>query len=109
MNSKSFYEAWLDIQKPSDEDDYQSIEDFPSELFQGDIKLLPEQLDDIFSTYDDNDKTASRTGLRSELYRWEKDRNGTVIVPYLIRGSDYCELNQVFLHQFFCDNLFYGF
>lgn len=77
---------------PIDEFDFQVFEDLQSELFQGDIKLLPQQLEEAY-TNTENTQIASRTGLRSEVYRWEKDRNGAVIVAYLIKGSEYCKLN----------------
>lgn len=60
------------------------------DLYQGDIKLMPEQVKILNSTGEEAD-LADRTGLISAVYRWPKDRRGKVNVPYLISSTDYCE------------------
>ncbi|KAL7020188.1 hypothetical protein ACKWTF_011406 [Chironomus riparius] len=58
------------------------------DLFQGDIELVPEQVKLLNGTGEDAD-LADRTGLISAVYRWPKNRNGKVIVPYIISSNDY--------------------
>ncbi|CRL02609.1 CLUMA_CG015841, isoform A [Clunio marinus] len=53
------------------------------EHFQGDIKLLPEQKEFLLANESDG-SLPTRTGLTNEYFRWPKDRNGFVVVPYVI-------------------------
>ena len=57
------------------------------QFFQGDIILQQEQID-ILKYPDDDDPFGTRTGVLSENYRWPKNKNGKVIVPYEF-SSDY--------------------
>lgn len=48
------------------------------DLFQGDILLTPEQ---------EEPQRSGRLGLKNEAYRWPKNSQGRVIVPYTIQAS----------------------
>jgi hypothetical protein len=62
------------------------------EYFQGDLELMPEQ-DKVFKSKDESDILDTRTGQLNEYYRWPKNSQGYVIVPYHIyEESGYCEL-----------------
>ena len=52
--------------------------------FQGDIALMPNQIGILNNSNDILD----RTGLKSSIYRWPKDKIGNVIVPYIC-SSEY--------------------
>ncbi|CAG9811868.1 unnamed protein product [Chironomus riparius] len=61
------------------------------EYFQGDMKLSPEQEKYYLTDEDldigegeDAEGVGSRTGIRNLKYRWPKDKNGKVNVPYKI-------------------------
>ena len=61
------------------------------EYFQGDMRLSPEQEkyyltdeDSDLGDGDDEEGVGSRTGIRNIKYRWPKDKNGKVNVPYKI-------------------------
>lgn len=58
-------------------------------FFQGDILLLPDQEEFLNANLTDDD-FPTRTGLISESYRWPKNRNGKVIVPYVL-SDEYCK------------------
>ncbi len=62
--------------------------EFDENLFQGDIKLTKNQ-EKIFNSEDyeeeDGASVSTRTGLMLERYRWKKNKNGKVLVPYKIR------------------------
>lgn len=53
-----------------------------SNLYQGDILLTSEQ--EAFRKQEHKGSDILRTGLTSYFYRWPKDWNGKVIVPYTI-------------------------
>lgn len=53
--------------------------------FQGDIALIPNQM----GLMNSSDDILDRTGLKSSIYRWPKDKNGKVIVPYIL-SNEYC-------------------
>jgi len=53
--------------------------------FQGDIALMPNQIIALNASDDISD----RTGLKSAIYRWPKDKNGNVVVPYIL-SNEYC-------------------
>lgn len=64
------------------------------EYFQGDMNLLPEQekyylTDEEVEEGDgeEGEGIITRTGILNTKYRWPKDRNGKVIVPYIIQDS----------------------
>lgn len=69
------------------------------EYFQGDISLSPEQekyyLTDEDLEGDEGEEAegvGSRTGILNTKYRWPKDKNGKVNVPYRIEESaNFCE------------------
>jgi hypothetical protein len=48
-------------------------------FYQGDIRLLPEQRDII----EDKSPIGERTGIIHPFYRWPKNSDGMVIVPYV--------------------------
>jgi hypothetical protein len=68
-------------------------------FFQGDMKLLPEQ--EKFFTSSDNDEEDNddeeyglftRTGIINTKYRWPKNSEGHVVIPYKIdEAAKYCE------------------
>jgi hypothetical protein len=69
------------------------------QYFQGDMKLLPEQ-EKYLTTNEEEAETDSgdesglftRTGLVNTKYRWPKNREGHVILPYKIDElAKYCE------------------
>jgi hypothetical protein len=63
----------------------QSLEN--GDHFEGDMVLTPEQTEYL------NDTVSSRTGRLSEFYRWPKDSNGHVKVPYTVSETDdFCKL-----------------
>jgi hypothetical protein len=65
------------------------------EYFQGDLELMPEQ-DDVFKSKITGNLD-TRTGQLDEYYRWPKNRQGFVIVPYVIHEkSRYSELFLIF-------------
>lgn len=57
--------------------------EFNENFFQGDLKLTNEQ-ENILNTPDDDDDSGFRTGLVNEKYRWKKNEEGKVVVPYKI-------------------------
>lgn len=78
-----------------DEEFYQDLEN--GNMYQGDIILLPEQRDLVKNTprSDADDDIPTRTGLISEEYRWPKDAQGNVQMPYEIDpSSQYCKYNR---------------
>lgn len=59
-------------------------------FFQGDIYLVPEQHDIFKFEPSAVDEKKVMTGLIETKYRWPKDHNGHVIVPYKIsKTSNY--------------------
>lgn len=58
-------------------------------FYQGDIVLSDEQKQFLNAT--NVDEFSSRTGRISLYYRWPKNRFGKVIVPYVVKTSDYCK------------------
>ncbi|XP_070501159.1 low choriolytic enzyme-like [Chironomus tepperi] len=81
LKSDNDTEEFLYEEQPADKPQY-------GDLFQGDIELLPEQIQILNSTGEEGE-LADRTGLISAVYRWPKNRDGKVIVPYVISSSDY--------------------
>ncbi|KAG5668445.1 hypothetical protein PVAND_016385 [Polypedilum vanderplanki] len=70
-----------------DEKELQKLEN--GQFYQGDIVLLPDQEEILNQPLPaDNDNFPTRTGLISEYYRWPRNRDGKVIVPYEI-GKEY--------------------
>ncbi|XP_070493984.1 low choriolytic enzyme-like [Chironomus tepperi] len=59
------------------------------QFYQGDIILVQEQLDILKYPDDDDDPFGTRTGVISENYRWPKNKEGKVIVPYKIEEGTY--------------------
>lgn len=55
-------------------------------LFQGDMKLEPEQLAAMVRNATEQSKVESRTGLLSETYRWPKNSKRKVVVPFKTEG-----------------------
>lgn len=63
-------------------------------FYQGDIILLPEQKELLqsFPNVTEEDNVPTRTGLISEQYRWPKNNQGFVILPFEIDSqSQYCK------------------
>lgn len=58
-------------------------------FYQGDIVLSDEQKQFLNAT--NVDEFSSRTGRISLYYRWPKNSLGNVIVPYVVKSSDYCK------------------
>lgn len=59
-------------------------------FFQGDIVLVQDQKDYLLSN---NSNTPTRTGWIDESYRWPKDNDGYVILPYEIsKQAGYCKM-----------------
>lgn len=56
--------------------------------FQGDIILKDGQLEAL-NNEDEDGILGTRTGLISQKYRWPKNDEGKVIIPYLITEDDY--------------------
>lgn len=86
----------------SDESEEDSEESSDDDLeygsdFEGDINLTAEQREilnnpdeDDSDDDDDNNDDNENTGLISLYYRWPKDDDGTVIVPFVL-SEDYCK------------------
>lgn len=55
-------------------------------FYQGDMKLEPEQLAALLRNETEQTQVESRTGLLSENYRWPKNMEGKVVVPFLTEG-----------------------
>lgn len=63
-------------------------------FYQGDIKLLPEQIEFLKKPrVEEGTGIASRSGWLLESFRWPKNDLGQAVVPYTITESDYCEMN----------------
>jgi hypothetical protein len=70
--------------------DTQALRDLENgNFFQGDIVLQPDQQEILEMVLKDED-FPTRTGIISEEYRWPKNRNGKVVIPFEI-SEDYCE------------------
>ena len=68
-------------------------------FFQGDIVLIKDQKDYLLA---DNSSgfLPTRTGLVDEDFRWPKDRNGKVILPYYIDPtSGFCKITKRVLKE----------
>lgn len=55
-------------------------------LYQGDMKLETEQLEALLRNESEQARIESRTGLLRESYRWPKNSEGKVVVPYSTEG-----------------------
>jgi hypothetical protein len=64
------------------------------EFFQGDIVLLPEQKEYLTAS---KSGVPTRTGWLDEYYRWPKDNDGYVILPYTLAAkSKFCKNKNLF-------------
>lgn len=90
---KEFTPEELEIEKLSLSSRFSDILDDPNfdsyETYQGDIILTPEQKE-LMNKPDNGGFTDSRTGILDENLRWPTNREGKVIVPYVI-SDDYCK------------------
>lgn len=74
----------------ADENALQELEH--GKFFQGDIVLLQEQKEYLLPQANGSFALPTRTGWIDESYRWVKDKEGNVIVPYVIDpSSKYCK------------------
>jgi hypothetical protein len=87
------YETKQDNQREIQDDPEADIGlEFSQGLFQGDIVLTEDQQKYFNSSQEQDDDEPFRTGLIDKRYRWLKDSEGKVIVPFIIAtDSEYCE------------------
>lgn len=65
------------------------VANFSQEFFQGDIFLTDEQKNLL------SNQRVSRTGVRSVVMRWPKNKNGLVIIPFTIRSDSFYTKREV--------------
>lgn len=90
---KEFTAEELEIEKVSFASRFSDSTDDPNfdsyETYQTDIILTPEQKESL-NKPDDDSFFDTRTGILDESLRWPTNRDGKVIVPYVI-SDDYCK------------------
>jgi hypothetical protein len=85
---------------PDDDVEVEDVKLEDGNFFQGDIKLLAEQKEILDRLAVDKNSFPTRTGILNEEYRWPKDNEGYVNIPYeFAPGSKYCKMSRILIPQ----------